>query len=313
MPALRHLMRKPRAGFAGVPGDVRRQEDALGVLGMEVGMVEREGFLLIDVDADAGDAALVHGADQVRFHGDAAAAGVHHEGRGLHLAEALIVNESCRLFIVGRVDADDIGHRQQLVQGDAGVVLAVAGAGGGVVDDLHPEGRADGGDFPADGAHAHDAEGFPADFGEGVVRIDMDAAGAVAAVPRIRVIMEGEAGEVQDVHPGDLGDGFRGIAGDVPDNDPALVAQFRVDVVDARSRLADEADLRAGVQECLVYNDFIQDDHVGICRADAGFFGRGGGVADEFAQGGDLRHRCVAHRGGVQENDLHMASVDSAI
>ena len=203
--------------------------------------------------------------------------------------------------------------RPVLVQGDAGIVLAVARAGGGVVDDLHSEGRADGGDFPADGAHAHDAEGLPADFGEGVVRIDMDAAGAVAAVPRVGVIVEGEAGEVQDVHPGDLGDGFSGIPRDIPDDDPARVAEFRVDVVDSRPRLANEPDLRAGVQKRFVNNDFIQDDHVGVGRADTGLFRRGGGVTDEFSQGGDLRHRCVAHRGGVQKYDLHMTSVGSAI
>ena len=168
-------------------------------------------------------------------------------------------------------------------------------------------------DFPADGAHAHDAKGLPEEFGKGMVRIDMDASGAVAAVARVGVIVEGKTREVQDVHPGNLGDGFRGIAGDVPDDDPARVAQFRVDVVDARSGFADEPDLRTGVQKGLVHNDFVQDDHVGIGRADTGFFRRGGRVADKFAQGGNLRHRCVAHRGGVQEYDLHVTSVDSAI
>ena len=42
------------AGFAGVPGDVGGEEDALGVLGLQVGVVERDGLLLVDVDADAG-------------------------------------------------------------------------------------------------------------------------------------------------------------------------------------------------------------------------------------------------------------------
>ena len=52
------------AGFAGVPGDVRGEEDALGMLRLEVGMVEGDGLFLIDVDADAGDAAFVDGADE---------------------------------------------------------------------------------------------------------------------------------------------------------------------------------------------------------------------------------------------------------
>ena len=283
------------------------------MLRVEVRMIEREGLFLVDVDADAGDAAFIDGTDEVRFHGDAAAAGVHHEGGGLHLAEAGIVDEAGGALVVGGVDADDIGSGQQFVQGDAGVVLAVPGAGGGVVDDLHAEGCADGGDFLADGAHPHDAEGLAVDFGEGVVRIDMDAAGAVAAVPRVGVVVEGEPEEVEDVHPGDLGDGLRGIPGDVPDDDAPFGAEVCVDVVDSRARFADEPDLRTGVEKGLIDNDFIQDDHVGVGRAEAGFFGRGGGVADEFAQGGDLRHRCVAHGGGVQENDLHITSVDSAI
>ena len=70
--------------------------------------------------------------------------------------------------------------------------------------------------------------------------------------------------------------------------------------------LAHELELRAGVQEGLVHDDLVQQDHVGVRGAGAGLFGRGGRVADEFAQGGDLGHRSVAHRGGVQENDLHI-------
>ena len=75
------------AGFAGVPGDVGGEEDALGMLRMEVGMVQGDGFLLVHVDADAGDASFVHGADQVRFHGDAAAAGIDEDSRRFHLDE----------------------------------------------------------------------------------------------------------------------------------------------------------------------------------------------------------------------------------
>ena len=305
----RHLMREAGTGFDAIPGDVWGEEDAFGVLGVEVGMVQGDGLLLINVDADAGDAFFVDGADQVRFHGDTAAAGVYEEGGRFHLAKSLVVNESRRPLVVGGVDADDVGGGQQFVQGDTGIVFAVRGSGSGVVDDLHAEGRADGGDFPADGAHAHDAEGFPADFGEGVLRIDMDTAGAVAAVARVGVIMEREAGEGQDVHPGGLGDGLRRIAGDVPDDDAPLAAQFDVDVVDAGPGFAHQFQFRAGVQEGLVHDDFVEEDHIGIRRADAGLFGRGGGIADEFAQGGDLRHRGVAHRGGVQENDFHDESV----
>ena len=156
----RHFVGEEGACFAGVPGDVRGEKDALRMLGVEVGMIQGDGLFLVDVDADAGDAFFVDGADEVRFDGDAAAAGVHQVGRGLHLAKSFVVNESGGPLVVGGVDADDIGFRKQLIEGNAGIVLAVAGAGGGVVDDLHPEGRADGGDFLADGAHAHDAEGL---------------------------------------------------------------------------------------------------------------------------------------------------------
>ena len=220
------------AGLDTVPGDVGREEDALRVLCVKEGMVQGNGLLLIDVDADAGDPLFVDGADEIRLDGDAAAAGVHQVGRGLHLAEAGVVDETGGPLVVGGVDADDIGLREKFIEGNARIVLAVAGAGGGVVDDLHPEGRADGGDFLADGAHAHDAEGLAEDFREGMVRIDMDAAGAVTAVLGVGVVVEGAAGQGEDVHPGCLRDRFRGIAGDIPDDDSALVAEFHVDIVD---------------------------------------------------------------------------------
>ena len=139
-----------------------------------------------------------------------------------------------------------------------------------------------------------------------MVRIDMDAPGTVAAVLGVGVVVEGAAGQGEDVHPGRLRDRFRGIAGNIPDDDAARVAELYVDIVDAGPRLTHELELRAGVQEGLVHDDLVQQDHVGVRRAGAGFFGRGGGVADELAQRGDLVHRSVAHRGGIQENDLHI-------
>ena len=181
----------------------------------------------------------------------------------------------------------------------------MAGAGGGVVDDLHAEGRADGGDFLADGAHAHDAEGLARDLGEGVTGIDMDAAGAVAAVAGVGVVVEREPGEGQDVHPRGLRHGIRAVPGDIPDDDAPLGAQFRVDVIDPRPGLAHEPQLGAGVQEGFVHDDLVQEDDVGISGAGAGLVGRGGRVAHELAQRGDFIHRSVAHRGGIQENDFH--------
>ena len=285
------------------------EEDALGVLRLQIGVVQGDGLLLIHVDTDASDLPFVDCADKVGFHGDAAAAGVDEEGCRFHLAKPFIVDEPCRPFVVGRMDADDVGLFQEFLQGNAGKVLAVPGAGGGVVDDLHPESRADGGDLLSDGAHAHDSEGFPRDLRKGMVRIDVDASRAVAAVPRIRIIMERPAGEVEDVHPGSLGDGIRGIAGDVPDDNAPLVAQLRVDVVDAGPRLADEPHFRTGIQKGLVDNHFVQENDIGIRRADAGFFRRGGRVAGEFAQRGDFGHGGIAHRGGVQKNDYHIRIV----
>ena len=105
-------MREPGARFHAVPGDVRGEEDALGVLRVQVGVVELQGFFLVDVDADAGDAVFVDGADEVRLDGDAAAAGIDHVGRGFHLAKSLVVNESGGTLVVGGVDADDIGLGQ---------------------------------------------------------------------------------------------------------------------------------------------------------------------------------------------------------
>ena len=139
-----------------------------------------------------------------------------------------------------------------------------------------------------------------------MVRIDMDAAGAVTAVLGVGIVVEGATGQGEDVHPSRLCDRFRGIAGDVPDDDSARVAEFHVDIVDPGTCFAHQFELRTSVQEGLVHDDFVQEHHVGVRGADAGLFGRGGRVADELAQGGDLVHRSVAHRGGIQENDLHI-------
>ena len=58
-------MRKPGTGFAAVPRDVGGEEDALGMLRLQVRMVQGNGLLLVHVDGDAGDAAFIDRADQV--------------------------------------------------------------------------------------------------------------------------------------------------------------------------------------------------------------------------------------------------------
>ena len=59
------------------------------------------------------------------------------------------------------------------------------------------------------------------------------------------------------MHERCLGDGIRGICGDVADGNPALAAGIHVDIVYAGPGLADELELRGMGKEFLVHDDLI--------------------------------------------------------
>ena len=80
-------------------------------------------------------------------------------------------------------------------------------------------------------------------------------------------------------------------------------------IVDAGACLADQAELRGGVKESLVYYHFIDDGHLRVADAFAGFLRGGGGIGNEFSEGCDFRHRGVAHRFGIKEYYFHDSTV----
>lgn len=141
----------------------------------------------------------------------------------------------------------------------------------------------------------------------------MDAAGGVASVASVGVVVERTPCEVEDVHPGRLRHGVGGIAGNVAHDYAPLIAQVDVDVVDAGARLADELQARSGIQKRLVNDDFVEDCDVGVGHPLAGFFCGGAGVADKFSQRFDAGEGAIAHGGGIEENDFHVRMSFAAI
>jgi hypothetical protein len=97
--------------------------------------------------------------------------------------------------------------------------------------------------------------------------------------------MESQTCQIENMHPGSLGDGIRRVPGNVPDYYTPLCAELRVDVVDAGAGLADQFQLGAGIEESLVHNHFVEEDYIGIRSANAGLFGCGRRVEDELAKG----------------------------
>ena len=147
-------------------------------------------------------------------------------------------------------------------------------AGSGIIDDLHSHGAADGCHFLADGTHAHNAQGFSRQFHERMGKIHVHGVLAVGSAPDEILVMEGAAHQVENVHPGRLGHGIRGIGRHVPHDDTPLFAKLHIDVVDARAGLADEPELGCGVQKRLVHNYFVKAGHIGIFYPFAGLLGR---------------------------------------
>ena len=130
-------------------------------------------------------------------------------------------------------------------------------------------------------------------------KVHVDGIPAIGTALNKFLIVYGAAGEVQDMHPGYLRDGIRGIRRHVPDHDATGFAQFQVDVVHARSGLADELEPGCGIQEGLVHNDFVQAGDVCVLDPLPGFFRRGAGIAHEFPQGSHFLQGDIAHGDSV--------------
>ena len=156
------------------------------------------------------------GGERVEVH-DLATRGVDHDCAGLHPTERLGADQPARLLGERRVERDDVGGPEQLVEVDE------AGAGGArgrlgrervVRDDGHAEGAGPAGHLAADPSDPDEAECLGAKLSAGELRA-RPLAGADAAVgiddpaeererERERVFCRGHdvaEGRVHDVHP----------------------------------------------------------------------------------------------------------------
>ena len=68
----------------------------------------------------------------------------------------------------------------------------------------------------------------------------MDSVLAIGSAMDKLIVVECPSGKVENVHPGNLGNGIRGISGHVAHLHAALLAQLHVNVVDAGSGLTDK-------------------------------------------------------------------------
>ena len=102
-------MRQPRTCLKGVPSNVRGKKKALRVSHFKEGMALRQGLFHVHIYTGPGNEALVKGARQILFNGNASAACVHKEGRTLHFPHLLKADKPRRALIVRGVDGNDIG------------------------------------------------------------------------------------------------------------------------------------------------------------------------------------------------------------
>lgn len=102
-------MRQPCSRLKGVPSNVRGKKKAFRVSHMKERMTFRQGFFHVHIYTGPGNEALVKGARQVLFNGNASASCVHKKGRTLHFPQLIKADKTRRAFIVWGVDGNDIG------------------------------------------------------------------------------------------------------------------------------------------------------------------------------------------------------------
>jgi len=261
-------------GFGGGSGDVGGEDDV--VEGGEGGV--SGGLLVEDVEGGAGDVTGLEGGGQVGFDDELAAGAVDDADAFLHGGEGGGVEDAGGLRGEADVEGEEVGHREELFDGDeADGVFAGDGGGdeGVVAEELHAEVAGAAGDFEADAAKAEDAEFFSAELGalEGFFLPLAGVHGGVGA---------GElTGEGDHEAEGELGDGDGIGAGSVHDDDAAAGGGFGIDVVDTDAGAADDAETGAGGHEGIVDLDCGADDEgIGV--------GEGGGKVFDLVVGEDL-------------------------
>ncbi len=245
-------------GFVGGSGDVRREDDVVEIA--EDGFLER--LLVEDVERGAGDLAGLEGFGEGGFDDELAAGAVDDADALLHDGDRGGVDHALGLGGEADVEGEVVGLLEDVVDGDEGDVVLAGDDGrdeGVVADELHAEAAGATGDFEADAAEADDAECLAAELPgpEGIFLPLGLMHGGVGAGDG--------AGHGDHEAEGELGDGDGVGAGGVHDDDAAVGGGVGVDVVDAYSGAADDAELGGGLKELGVGLDGGADDEgVGV-------------------------------------------------
>ncbi|SCE28376.1 hypothetical protein GA0115236_14528 [Streptomyces sp. IgraMP-1] len=291
----------------GVLGVVRlvRGDDDVGeghqagqhVVGHHVeGLVveEEPGLGLVDVEADAEEAAGAQDVDQGAGVDEAAPAGVDEDRVVLHQVEGVGVHE---VFGGGQqrdVQADHVGLAEQLLALD---VAHAEFAAGGVLRDVpaqqvHPEAVGDPGERLADAAGADHADGAAAQVAaHQPLQPEVEVAGAVGGPDDAPVDGHREG-------PGELGDGVRRVGGDPGDGQGEAFGDVEVDVVEAGGALRDElgAARRQGLEHGAA--------EVGVDAGGDGLVAAGDGGGVPVEEDVDAAHLVLAREGPFDQRPL---------
>ncbi len=160
------------------------------------------------------------------------------------------------------MEGEKVGGFEDFIDGDEGDAILAGddrGDEGVVADEVHAESRGATGDFKANAAEADDAEGLAAEFGalEGFFVPFSGVHGGVGAGDG--------AGEGDHEAEGEFGYGYGVGARGVHDNDAAMGGGVGVDIVDAYTGAADDAEFgRVGEEFCVGLDGRADHEGVGV-------------------------------------------------
>lgn len=203
------------------------EADAVGGSGERV-LVGEGRFLLVDIYASTGDAALLKGKCEGVDVDDVATCGVDKDGRGLHQGDAFAADE-----VVGVGGERDV-ERYDVALAHEGVEVCVGDAhifyflmlGTVVGHHLAAEGKEKPNGGSADGSGADDTDGFAVEF-------TAEERATASALKGGVVKWCDTAQYVEHKSNGEFADGDGGVAGGILDFDAVLFAVGEVYVVKA--------------------------------------------------------------------------------
>lgn len=221
-------------------------------------VVKNGCFVFIDVEGDAGEAAVLEGVDDGSGIDQAAARGVDEDGVVGEQRQGMRVDDVLGRLGERAVEAQDVALREEVGEGvDVGAVGGEGRVGERVVgeDAAAEAGGHDAGEGDADAARADEADGFAVEGAAG------EADEGEVAFPDAGVGAVGFAVEGLQEGDGELGDGFGAVGGDVGDGEAEGLGGGEVDVVGAGAAEEDGADATGrevgenGAGELVVYED----------------------------------------------------------